>query len=882
MYSDGGGEPARSRPAYNGKDHKEPKLIRLSARLPRLALTRATLIPRLDISGLVLIEAPPGAGKTTLVSQWSAARPDRSGVWVGASRTESRARFWGVLHLLLTARESVEPAGAFSREGLIRWLGPLGEQTIVIRDAHRITDPEILEDIVRVVRACANIRFIVFGRDLGALLARADGAGIERELLTRQDLLLGEDETAGYFRLLGYAEPERAAAASGSRLDGTFGTLHAVAHGNPAHPLVTPSGGLLNGGDTVFDWYLDRVRAELATDASYTRFLALGLPDEIPADLISAVTEGDFDATARISGLLNVGVFGPDARDADAAGRYPLILGPRLRARMVTELREAYPTQHAGAARRIIRWKMRNGYPAEALARAVAIGDLELATEVVWRNFGPLMSRHGSVVARSLRRIPLGEIRHFPMLCMTLALVYNSSGLTRLRGTEYFGLALAAVRDRLVTAPVHERALLLSMQSVANRVIGRFGPAVAAAKLAEDAIIALPLDARETLGPVLPVLGAHLAITLHYAGNSVHALEILGAALAATDSSIPEDRVHVLALIAGISAARGDFSKTREALARLDQIGPLVAQNRLYLTTLEATARATLALEQGDPDRAVAFLETYREELETSEHWPAALSILTLADLMRGMRVGAITRLESRLNDERRPPIHPLVRSRLTILRADLELFGGDLARADRLAAQLISSDPETVLYRARRELAAGQVRDCAVRVSELSLDALSPRWQVLSKLLLAAATVDDDDPRLSLDALEAALAILAETGVTLALLAVPYEQLVRLEARARSEGRVALADALTVRLGSLPNVWESAPEHVHLTTRERLVLRHLAHGLTAPEIARALTVSPNTVKTQSRSVYRKLGVSTRGDAIMRAARLGLIGDPTP
>jgi LuxR family maltose regulon positive regulatory protein len=53
------------------------------------------------------------------------------------------------------------------------------------------------------------------------------------------------------------------------------------------------------------------------------------------------------------------------------------------------------------------------------------------------------------------------------------------------------------------------------------------------------------------------------------------------------------------------------------------------------------------------------------------------------------------------------------------------------------------------------------------------------------------------------------------------------------------------------------------------LTEREETVLRLLGGTLSLREIGRELYVSPNTVKTHIRSIYRKLGVSTRHDAIV-------------
>jgi LuxR family maltose regulon positive regulatory protein len=61
------------------------------------------------------------------------------------------------------------------------------------------------------------------------------------------------------------------------------------------------------------------------------------------------------------------------------------------------------------------------------------------------------------------------------------------------------------------------------------------------------------------------------------------------------------------------------------------------------------------------------------------------------------------------------------------------------------------------------------------------------------------------------------------------------------------------------------------------LTPRERAVLRRLASELSAREIADSMYVSHNTVKTQVRAVYRKLGVASREEAVARAREIGLI-----
>ena len=60
------------------------------------------------------------------------------------------------------------------------------------------------------------------------------------------------------------------------------------------------------------------------------------------------------------------------------------------------------------------------------------------------------------------------------------------------------------------------------------------------------------------------------------------------------------------------------------------------------------------------------------------------------------------------------------------------------------------------------------------------------------------------------------------------------------------------------------------------LTRRERVILSNLSEDVTLEQIATKLFVTRNTVKSQVRSVYRKLGVSSRADAVEWAYRAGL------
>jgi two-component system response regulator DesR len=66
-------------------------------------------------------------------------------------------------------------------------------------------------------------------------------------------------------------------------------------------------------------------------------------------------------------------------------------------------------------------------------------------------------------------------------------------------------------------------------------------------------------------------------------------------------------------------------------------------------------------------------------------------------------------------------------------------------------------------------------------------------------------------------------------------------------------------------------------PGQVELSAREREVVGLIGSGATNREIAEQLYLSPHTVKEYTSSVYRKLGVRNRAEAVKRAQRMGVI-----
>jgi len=90
---------------------------------------------------------------------------------------------------------------------------------------------------------------------------------------------------------------------------------------------------------------------------------------------------------------------------------------------------------------------------------------------------------------------------------------------------------------------------------------------------------------------------------------------------------------------------------------------------------------------------------------------------------------------------------------------------------------------------------------------------------------------------------------------------------------KAAANGQVQLSPKAAARL--MREV--RTPESAELTERETEVLRLLARGLSNKQIAQALVIGEKTVKTHVSNILSKLNVSSRTQAALYAARVGLV-----
>jgi two-component system, NarL family, nitrate/nitrite response regulator NarL len=94
--------------------------------------------------------------------------------------------------------------------------------------------------------------------------------------------------------------------------------------------------------------------------------------------------------------------------------------------------------------------------------------------------------------------------------------------------------------------------------------------------------------------------------------------------------------------------------------------------------------------------------------------------------------------------------------------------------------------------------------------------------------------------------------------------------------ATARGEARMG-SNVLTSLAKTIRMRWGGKPDRPAPSAREREVLKLMARGLSAPDIATALYLSTATVKTHQSHIYSQLKVHTAAAAVATAMRLGLI-----
>jgi LuxR family maltose regulon positive regulatory protein len=290
-------------------------------------------------------------------------------------------------------------------------------------------------------------------------------------------------------------------------------------------------------------------------------------------------------------------------------------------------------------------------------------------------------------------------------------------------------------------------------------------------------------------------------------------------------------------------------------------------------------ALSGLALERRDLDTAERLIERVLSITEQRRPLMEFLALLDRAQIWaaRGQIRNALTTVGA-ARQALTAGASPALLARADEQEALLRLSLGDLRSPAELAENLPAA--RRGLLRAKIALAAGEHCTVPQHLRASALGDLTRRQALVRELLLAAAAIERGD-HAAAGLLGGALHTARSQGflntvITTAPQVTSY--IVEHTAQLRSDPFIdqLVAAALEVRatqLGSAPSTRVLAEP---LTAAEQRILTLLPTS-TYLQIAGTLYISRNTVKTHLRSIYQKLGVASRSEALERAVDLRLL-----
>lgn len=697
----------------------------------------------------MLLAAPAGYGKTTVLSEWDAAE-ERPFAWITLEdRDNDPARFLGGIARALAELEPIDRAvfDAISvpRPSILNVVLPRlvdavggmeGSFVLVLDDVHRLDEPISLKALSVLAEHMPPSSHLA----LAGHTAPSVGIGrlrAHRRLteLRAHDLVMTRSEAGQLLSAAGFDLGPGAVMRLLERTEGWpaalyLATLTLAAESDPTHAIERFAGDDRMVADYLREEFLARQSAE------NLRFLtATSILDRMSGPLCDAVLEreGSADTLRRLarSNLLLVPL---DRRDEQY--RYHALLREMLTAELRRDGSRFESRLHARASR----WYAEQGDFDHAIPHAIAAGNRDEAGRLIWQKTPEYESSgREATLRRWLERFTDQEIAASPELCLATA----ANHVTRGDGGQterWTGAALSAAAE----APESRRrpieagaAILRAAGAATGGVTGMRADAAFGAGL-------LPAESPwRSLSSLLEGVAHHLTANREQARDSLS--EAVRRAAPATPN------VHTLAL-------------AQLALLELDEGEVSTAADLVRRATAEA-------------DR-FGFVD-----------YPTSALLYAVAALVRARHGG----VESALRDAK---------------------------RCRRLLDRLVD---------------------------------FTPWYEAEARIALARAL-------LLLDDVPAARTTLGEA-----------EQYLR-----QAPDATVLAEWHAEAIGEAEAVGELGGRWP-LTKAELRLLRYLPSHLSFREIGDQLFVSTNTVKTQAQSVYRKLGVSSRAEAVACAKAAGLI-----
>jgi LuxR family maltose regulon positive regulatory protein len=860
---------------------RSPDQIFGAPRTPATLLKRERLLTLLDgPEALVVVHGAAGYGKTALLAQW-AGKARLSGVWLSIETGEADAggfasllvrslhdagfvRPGSVLETAELAFESADEPWEILRRGLAQ----LDRDLIVIIDNSDRLPDEVLVQLVELLAASPRVRARVATRRSSVLLSPATALVLDSTVIEASDLHMTDDEVTAALRAAGVrADPAAFVhAAGGLPLAVRALILQADAVGAESAHV-----GFDRAIDAIED-YLSAHGDAGAVDPRYTRFLARTSLAEVLTEDLAVSLSGD-DAVRDLFDRVEAAGLGMwSGHGQSRVFTYTPIVRELLR----RTFERTTPQDRPHLQRQIAMWSARNHRPLSAVALAVDIGDFALASDVIRGAWSSLLLSHGGKLRPLFAGVSVTALRRYPIITMVLALSYNATSTHRMKAVELFALSIMSARIQRRRASPPDRALLSGIESASFRVIGQFDQALTAARDAVTSLNGLSILERESLGTLLPALYSHAGISLFYNGHIDEALAALRASVSAGDVLSSVSGLSGLSHTAGVLALAGDIEDSRLVCENArTRVWP-DSWDTAYLGSFYQLAEALIALENGDAEEAARRIGLLDRHRDTIEHWPLLSDAEAMIAILRGTPAEGLALLDMsvRRHSNRAASAAPITR-RVAVTRSLLELANGSVGAAEKRVAPIAGKDARAAVAFARIALVRNDPSMALRRLEGIH----SVRTQLTSRITAevgaveAAALLRTGRRAEALRSLEKLCGLLKVSGLRLPVMLLPDRDVRAL--RTLAADRPQLHDRLDGITGVIPEAGGAAV----LTERETIVLQSLSRHQSVAEVAADLFVSPNTIKSQLRALYRKLGVSNREDAISVGRQQGHLHD---
>jgi LuxR family maltose regulon positive regulatory protein len=889
-------------------------------------VARPRLIERLEeglARGLLLVCAPAGFGKTSLLADWTQ-RGGRPVAWLALdSGDNDPARFWRhVVAALDRARPGIAeqvapllgPPAPASFEGLvtalINQLATRPDLVLLVLDDYHLVEAQVVHASVGFLleHRPPGLRLVLASRaDPPLPLARLRARGQLGELRDA-DLRFTAEEAAALLRaVVGPDLPEAAVAVLAARTEGWVAGLQLAGLSLQGQADVAGFVASFSGSHRFVLDYLAEEVLERQPEQLRTFLLETSVLERLSGGLCDAVT-GRTDGQAMLEAIERANLFLVPLDAVRGWWRYHQLFADLLCARLLQERPERVQELHRNAAA----WSEAHGLVDDAVRHALGAGDAAWAARLVERYADELLLRsEGATVARWLAALPAELVGSRPRLLLARARLALLNG--RVEGVDE--LLDAAERAFAEAAdepyePSAGRAASLLANVPATMALDR----AYLAELRGDAERALALASRALteLGEDEWMLrsnaSGYLALAEWLAGRPAEAERRLSSTIAqwlrAGQRQLAVRGWHHLGQV---QRAQGRLHAALGTYQQVLEVAAPPGRPALPGAGMARVGMAEVAYQRGELDAA---LEQVTEGIARCRQLvytpPLATGLATLAWIRQaqGDPAGALDAIEQA---ERVAPGHGVASllNPVPALRARLLLAQGDLAAAARWTqARGLGADDQPsyphepeYLVLARVLLAQGRPDQALGLLQRLYAQATAQRrlgslieLQALRALALAAS---GDEPG-ALAALAEALTLACPQGYVRVFAdeGAPMGALLgRLVAAQRTQQPAARGVPLDC-LGRLLRAFDATHAVAHagrgaaaavpglieqLTERELQVLGLLAAGRSNQGIAQELVVSLDTVKKHVSHVLDKLGAANRTEAVARARELGLI-----